>query len=63
MTTPAAFRNKLVSGTSYRFISRARDQADNVEFGPLNGDVPGTVGVTVLVTRIAQRQLDRELAT
>src|SRR5262249_23929413 len=45
---PAGLQNALVSGNTYRIISRATDNAGNAEFPLLNGGVPGNVGVTVL---------------
>ena len=43
-----AFLAALVTGNSYRFISRTTDIASNSEFGLLNGNVPSGIGQTVL---------------
>ena len=48
VTVPAGLQNALATGNSYRLISRAMDNAGNAEFGPLNGNVPAGVGVSVL---------------
>ena len=48
VAVPGGFQSALVTGNSYRFITRAIDNADNVEFGPLTTDVPAGIGQTVL---------------
>ena len=48
VSVPAGFRNSLVTGNSYRFVSRSVDQAGNAEFGVLNANIPAAVGLTVL---------------
>ncbi len=45
---PGGLQSAFTSGISYRFVSRATDQAGNVEFGPLNTDVPAGTGVSLL---------------
>ena len=47
-SVPGGFQNALVTGNSYRFVSRAIDNAGNPEFGPLNSNVPASVGLTIL---------------
>ena len=44
---PVALQNALVSGSTYFIVSRSTDNAGNSEFGPLNGNIPGGVGVTI----------------
>src|SRR5262249_18953533 len=48
VSVPANVQSALVTGQSYRFVSRATDQSGNPELGPLATDIPATVGVTLL---------------
>ena len=50
-TTPdGTFTNAVLTGHTYRIVSKATDQAGNTEFGPLNGDI----SAVTLTAQVAQ---------
>ncbi|OVE76238.1 hypothetical protein BVX98_06325, partial [bacterium F11] len=52
-TLPGDIQSALTPGVGYKIVPRTTDLADNVEFGPLNADVPAGVGVTVSFDNLA----------
>ena len=56
-TVPAPLQNGLVSGATYFIVTRSTDNAGNAEFGPLTGNIPTGIGVTIVYDTAAPTAL------